>query len=203
MGSALRKTRLSSEATARRPVHAGDATDPAVLRFLDATRLRRGVSGNALAAYRTDLSALSHWLAERNTPILRATRADLLSFIAGRVEAGARPSATARQLSSFRRFFRYLVRDAVLRADPTTQLAMPRIGRSLPKTLSEAEVESLLLKRPEFTPTATHDGSRINAADAVCNDEDDLAPARGLVFAVLFSGLFWGCIALTYYVLHG
>jgi integrase/recombinase XerD len=60
------------------------------------------------------------------------------------VQAGARPRSTARQLSSFRRFFRYLMREGGVREDPTAQIAMPKIGRSLPRSLSEAEVESLL-----------------------------------------------------------
>ncbi len=120
------------------------AVDPAVLRFLDAVWMERGLSPNTLAAYRADLTALSRWLADRDTPILRTTRADLLGFIAWRVEAGARPRSTARQLSSFRRFFRYLLREGVMRDDPTAQIAMPKIGRSLPKSLSEDEVESLL-----------------------------------------------------------
>ena len=75
---------------------------------------------------------------------MRTTRADLQDFIAYRVHAGARPRSTARQLSSFRRFFRYLMREGVIREDPTAQIAMPKIGRSLPKSLSEEEVESLL-----------------------------------------------------------
>ncbi|MCC7463063.1 MAG: site-specific tyrosine recombinase XerD [Gammaproteobacteria bacterium] len=106
--------------------------------------MERGLASNTLAAYRADLVALGRWLAGRDIALPRATRADLLAFIAARVEAGARPRSTARQLSSFRRFFRFLVRDGVVREDPTAQIAMPRIGRSLPKSLSEAEVESLL-----------------------------------------------------------
>ncbi len=120
------------------------ATDPAVTRFLDAVWMERGLSSNTLAAYRADLTALSRWLADRGVPMLRTTRADLLAFIAWRVEAGARPRSTARQLSSFRRFFRYLVREGVIRDDPTAQIAMPKIGRSLPKSLTEEEVEALL-----------------------------------------------------------
>ncbi len=46
--------------------------------------------------------------------------------------------------SSFRRFFRYFVREGVIKDDPTAQIAMPKIGRSLPKSLTEEEVESLL-----------------------------------------------------------
>jgi integrase/recombinase XerD len=121
-----------------------DAADPAVSRFLDAVWMERGLSTNTLAAYRADLTALSRWLHERQIPIMRTTRADLQDFIAYRVTAGARPRSTARQLSSYRRFFRYLMREGVIKDDPTAQIAMPKIGRSLPKSLSEEEVESLL-----------------------------------------------------------
>jgi len=131
-------------AVAAAPSPPADNSDPAVSRFLDAVWMERGLSPNTLAAYRADLTALARWLAERGVPILRTTRADLQDFIAFRVQAGARPRSTARQLSSFRRFFRYLVREGVVREDPTAQIAMPKIGRSLPKSLTEEEVESLL-----------------------------------------------------------
>jgi integrase/recombinase XerD len=121
-----------------------DALDPAVGRFLDAMWMERGLSANTLAAYRADLVALTRWLASRNVPTEQTSRADLLAFIAYRVDAGARPRSTARQLSSFRRFFRHMLREGVLKDDPTAQIAMPKIGRSLPKSLSEEEVESLL-----------------------------------------------------------
>ena len=123
---------------------ADDPVDPAITRFLDAVWMERGLSPNTLAAYRADLTALSRWLATRGVAITRTARNDLLGFIAWRVETGARPRSTARQLSSFRRFFRWLVREGLLAEDPTAQIAMPKIGRSLPKSLSEAEVDSLL-----------------------------------------------------------
>ena len=121
-----------------------DSTDPAVSRFLDAVWLERGLSVNTLAAYRADLTALARWLVERKVPIVRTSRADLQEFIAWRVRQGARPRSTARQLSSFRRFFRYLMREGGIAEDPTAQIAMPKIGRSLPKSLMEEEVEALL-----------------------------------------------------------
>jgi len=118
--------------------------DPSISRFLDAVWMERGLSQNTLAAYRADLTALTRWLDERRQLVTRTTRADLVAFIAWRVEAGARPRSTARQLSSFRRFFRFLVREGTVAEDPTAQIAMPKIGRSLPKSLTEDEVESLL-----------------------------------------------------------
>ncbi len=113
-------------------------------RFLDAIWMERGLSPNTLGAYRADLMTLARGLAEKDKSIETADKADLLAFIAGRVEGGAKPRSTARQLSSFRRFFRYIMREGMRDTDPTADIEMPRIGRSLPKTLTEEEVDSLL-----------------------------------------------------------
>ena len=113
-------------------------------RFLDAIWMERGLSENTLGAYRADLIALKRRLDDRDVDLIGAARADILDYIAWRVEAGAKPRSTARQLSSFRRFFRYLVREGVIGDDPTAQIAMPKIGRALPQSLTEEEVESLL-----------------------------------------------------------
>jgi integrase/recombinase XerD len=113
-------------------------------RFLDAIWMERGLSQNTLGAYRADLMTLGRGLAEHDKSIDEADKADLLAFIAGRVEGGAKPRSTARQLSSFRRFFRYIMREGLRDTDPTADIEMPRIGRSLPKTLTEDEVDALL-----------------------------------------------------------
>ena len=85
-----------------------EAVEPMIVRFLDAVWMERGLSPNTLAAYRADLTALVALAPQRGTALERTDRTDLLAFIAWRVETGARPRSTARQLSSFRRFFRYL-----------------------------------------------------------------------------------------------
>jgi len=113
-------------------------------RFLDAVWLERGLSPNTLSAYRADLAGLDRWLRAQGKDIASASHAELRAFLDWRMEAGARPRSTARQLSSFRRFYRYLLREGGLKEDPTAQIAMPKIGRALPKSLSEGEVDSLL-----------------------------------------------------------
>ena len=113
---------------------------------------RRGVDGaRAVVQHAGGLSRRSggagRWLHRSASSALPQTGArELMDFIAARVQAGARPRSTARQLSSFRRFFRYLMREGLMREDPTAQIAMPKIGRSLPRSLSEAEVEALLAR---------------------------------------------------------
>ena len=113
-------------------------------RFLDAIWMERGLSENTLGAYRADLVALNQRLESKSVELVRAERADIMDYIAWRVEGGAKPRSTARQLSSFRRFFRYLLREGVISDDPTVNIAMPKIGRSLPQSLTEQDVEALL-----------------------------------------------------------
>src|SRR5579863_3224018 len=141
MATALKRTVYTRTSGTAVPA-VREAADPALQRFLDAVWMERGLSANTLAAYRADLTALARWLEERDSALLKATRIELLGFIAARVEGGSRPRSTARQLSSFRRFFRFMVREGLISVDPTAQIAMPKIGRSLPKSLTEAEVDS-------------------------------------------------------------
>lgn len=144
MSAAMKSSTSVRAATLATAGGSNEAVEPMIVRFLDAVWMERGLSPNTLAAYRADLTALSRWLRQRGTALERTSRNDLLAFIAWRVETGARPRSTARQLSSFRRFFRYLVREGAVKEDPTAQIAMPKIGRSLPRSLTEAQVDSLL-----------------------------------------------------------
>lgn len=115
-----------------------------VERFLDALWLERGLSENTLSAYRSDLLGLSHWLQTGQLDLIRAERADLLGYLQRRVEEGAKPRSSARLLSSIRRFYRYLVRERLVGEDPSARIDAPKLGRSLPKSLTEEEVDALL-----------------------------------------------------------
>jgi integrase/recombinase XerD len=130
--------------TAPGPAGINEATRQAIEQFLDALWMERGLSENTLAAYRNDLIGFSAWLTARGCAIVAARREDLLDYLSERVVNGARPRTTARLLSSLRRFYRYLIRDGRLTDDPSVRIDTPRIGRSLPGSLSEEEVEALL-----------------------------------------------------------
>jgi len=119
-----------------------------VERFLDAMWSERGLADNTLAAYRADLVGLGRWLDDQHVGILQVQRDQLLAFLAWRVQQGARPRSTARQLSSIRRFYRYLLREGRIGEDPSTRIDMPKLGRPLPKSLTESEVIALL-KAPD------------------------------------------------------
>jgi integrase/recombinase XerD len=124
--------------------------DPTIERFLDALWMEHGLSENTLSAYRRDLAGCARWLARAHKDLVEAQRADLASYIADCAQHGARPRTSARLLSTLRRFYRYLVREGVLSDDPTAQLQSPKLGRPLPKSLSEEQVEALLAA-PDIT----------------------------------------------------
>jgi integrase/recombinase XerD len=121
-----------------------EETRQVIEQFLDVQWMERGLSENTLAAYRNDLNGLAAWFSGRGCGIVAARRQDLLDYLSERVINGARPRTTARLLSSLRRFYRYLVREGRLSGDPTVRIDAPRIGRPLPDSLSEEEVETLL-----------------------------------------------------------
>src|SRR5690606_33903153 len=100
---------------------------------------------------------LARWLGAHDATLVAATRDQLLRYLAVRVEGGARPRSTARQLSSIRRFYRDLVARGRRADDPSVRIEMPRLGRPLPKSLTEAEVERLLAAPPTDTPLGLRD----------------------------------------------
>jgi integrase/recombinase XerD len=130
----------------RKPQHTGNkaVTDPEIEGFLDAMWMERGLSENTLAAYRHDLGGLAAWLQSRERSLTGARREDLLDYLSARVVDGAKPRTTARLLSSMRQFYRHHVREGRLQDDPSARIDTPRIGRPLPDSLSENEVEVLL-----------------------------------------------------------
>jgi integrase/recombinase XerD len=118
---------------------------PVIERYIDALWMEKGLSENTLAAYRRDLTQFSDWLSRSESRLLLATSdTSLLAYLGWRIEQGLSARSTARFLSSVRGFFRYQLREGVLKADPTLDIESPRLGRPLPRSLSEEEVDALL-----------------------------------------------------------
>ena len=117
---------------------------PLIDQFLDALWLEKGLSQNSRDAYRSDLALFNGWLHERGIALDAAGREVLLDHLAWRVEQGYKARSTARLLSGARGFYRYLLREKLIGSDPTLQIDMPQLGKPLPKSLSEADVEALL-----------------------------------------------------------
>lgn len=127
---------------------AADDDEQLIERFVDSLWLENGLSVNSRDSYASDLRLLARWLRPRGEELRSVDGAGLREYLAYRGAAGGRrrlgARSQARLLSSIRRFFRYLVRERVRDDDPSVELESPRIGRSLPKALSSAEIDRLL-----------------------------------------------------------
>lgn len=119
-------------------------TDQGLLdEFADRLWLEEGLARNTLESYRRDLSQFADWLEKRGSELMAVTRTDLEAYLAYK-NPHAKPRSIGRLIASLRRFYRYLLRENMVSEDPTLQLDSPKLPRSLPKSLTEEEVEALL-----------------------------------------------------------
>ncbi|MBQ0711366.1 MAG: site-specific tyrosine recombinase XerD [Porticoccus sp.] len=125
--------------------------------YLDAVWMEKGLSLNTLDAYRRDLHTFGVWLASISQTLVGAGRSDVQRYLAHRFEEGLAARSTARQLSCLRGFYRYLLRENRVQEDPTALVDNPKLGRPLPKSLSESDVESLLAAPNTDTPIGLRD----------------------------------------------
>ena len=115
-------------------------------RFADGLWLNDGLARNTLESYRRDVAQFAAWLdAAHGKALLEAQAADLQRHLAWQVETKrAAARSTGRLVSSLKRFFQFAVREGLRKDDPAADLDSPKLPRSLPRSLSEAQVESLL-----------------------------------------------------------
>ena len=113
--------------------------------FVDALWVENGLSKNTLSAYASDLRIFNKSLSK---PMEQVSNNDIRLFLSQRYEQGISARSSARILSSLRRFYTYLLREKLAVTDPTALIDQPQLGRPLPDTLSEHDIE-LLLEAPE------------------------------------------------------
>ena len=116
--------------------------------FLDALWVECGLSENTLSAYGSDLNIFAKWL--KNKSLIEVLESDVFSFLESRYKQGVGSRSSARILSSLRRFYGYLQRQGTIQLNPTDLIEAPYIGKVLPESLSEADID-LLLDAPEIT----------------------------------------------------
>ena len=112
--------------------------------YLDQLWLEKGLSRNTLESYGRDLRFFAAWLETQGRGLLLADRSDLLNYLNHRSSIGVASRSVARGLSAIRSFYKYLLRENRIVEDPTLRIDNPKLGRKLPDTLSESEVDALL-----------------------------------------------------------
>jgi len=118
---------------------------PEIERYIDALWMEKGLSDNSLSSYRRDLRQFNDWLQKnKGSSVTRADRSALQAYLGARLQQGQSPRSSARFMSCVRGFYHYLLREGRITVDPTLDVDSPKLGRPLPKSLSEQEVDKLL-----------------------------------------------------------
>ena len=115
-----------------------------IQKFKQYLLLEKGLSANTLDAYVHDVERLFEHLEEKGMHPFDVKLEDLESYLASLHDERIRPRSQARMLSGIRSFYRYLVLDGHLEADPTLLLESPKIGMKLPEVLSVEEIDALI-----------------------------------------------------------
>ena len=160
-----------------------------IQRFSDNILLERGLSRNTINAYCTDIRLFSKWLLPADIALVDVSRVDIMNFLSSRLTDGASVRSSARTLSSLRSFYGFLRREKEISVDPTALVESPRIGRPLPKTLSETEVEQLLAAPDPKTDLGCRDRTMLEllyacglrVSELITLELDQINLSRGVV----------------------
>ena len=131
--------------------------------FCDTLWLEDGLAKASLTSYRSDLLHLATWLKEQKSVSLCTVDEQVLMRFIAMLSQKLRASSQARYISTFRRFYRYLLTRGLIKADPTLKIAMPSIPSRLPKVLSEQQVEALLAAPDIETDLGQRDRAMLEA----------------------------------------
>jgi integrase/recombinase XerD len=161
----------------------------AVVEYLGALQAERGATRNTLDAYRRDLTDFTQFLSDHRQSLGRVGPDDIVEYLERLRVRGLRPSSVARRVSALRGLYKHLVREGVLRRDPTEHLEAPRRPRALPRTLSR-EAAAALVEAPDLTdPRGVRDrtvlellyATGMRASECLGLTLDDVNPTAGYV----------------------
>ena len=129
--------------------------------FIDNIWIEKGLSQNTLDSYRSDLEQFSSWLEKNNLNYIKTSKKEILSYLSFLFQKGLGSKTVARKLSSLKSFFRYLVFKSIIPNDPSSEVETPKLLKSIPKSISEKEVEALLAAPDEKTDIGLRDKTMI------------------------------------------
>src|SRR6202023_1152670 len=122
--------------------------------FLDMLAAEQGAGRNTLDAYRRDLTDFQEFLGRSGEGFAGAETQALRDYLADLDGRGFKSSSVARRLSAMRHLFRFLLNERIRGDDPAAILSGPKRGRGLPKVLSIADVDRLLVRAKALTEEA-------------------------------------------------
>lgn len=164
--------------------------------FLDYLTYERNVSVNTISAYRDDLESFVAFLcndyftmARDQLDLRKVDHLTVRSYLAHLARRKLARASTARHLSALRSFFKYLMREGVVEANPARTVATPKREKHLPSVMQPADVALLLEQAVLEKPLGVRDrawlellyASGLRISELVGIDLDDIELRAKLV----------------------
>ena len=156
-----RKTSNLPEPAIQQTQPKGASLPHAARQFIEYLRVEKGLAANSVASYQCDLEDFFASAKKHNRKLGPVDREDIRQYLRSLYERGLSARSVARHLVTLRSFFRFLSKEGSISRDPTAEIEAPRVGMSLPKYLTAAEVESLLAQPDVSTPRGLRDRALI------------------------------------------
>lgn len=157
----------------------GAADSALIARFLDQAWAERGLAKASLSSYGADLRGIAGWLATRCGSLIAADRGVLFDYLSARHGSGMKPRSGARLVSTLKQFYLWTLDQGLRGDDPAADLSTPKLPRSLPKAMTETEVDALL-KAPDLdTPLGLRDKAMLELLYATGLRVSELVGLRG------------------------
>jgi integrase/recombinase XerD len=113
--------------------------------FLNYLSVERGLARNTIISYGDDLRYYMDFIQQRKIEALaKTTKNDVVDFMLYEKDKGLSANSVARRLAAIKTFYRFLVRERILKNDPTSLVESPKLWKKIPDTLSLNEVDALL-----------------------------------------------------------
>jgi integrase/recombinase XerD len=117
--------------------------------FIDTIWIEKGLSLNTLNSYKSDIEKYFLWLSDNSLSFRQVSRSEILLYLSYLFKKKLGSKSVARKLSSLRSFYKFLIIKNIISEDPCEKVETPKVIRSIPKTLTETEVE-MLLESPDI-----------------------------------------------------
>ncbi|MBF4175756.1 site-specific tyrosine recombinase XerD [Lacticaseibacillus paracasei] len=124
--------------------------------FIHYLNVERGLAKATQTSYQQDLITFSAWLAARKRRTFPEEFGTIQSFLKEQNVTKA-PASVSRMISALRKFYRFLLREGAISADPMTKIDTPKRAQHLPATLSSQEVDALMAKPDTDKPLGLRD----------------------------------------------
>ncbi|MEI6805690.1 MAG: site-specific tyrosine recombinase [Myxococcaceae bacterium] len=156
----------------------------AITGFINYAQVEKALSANSLESYQRDLERLASYAEAQNLIPESFSKQDLIAYQKAFSDSGIGVRSQNRHLSSIRQFFRFWMREGLLKVNPAADLELPKMPSKLPQFLSLEEIDALLAAIPDpkdYAMVCTLYATGLRVSELISLRFEDVDLSRGFL----------------------